>query len=239
MDELTRAQESAHTMAVLTGNDYENLDSQISMLTNSMQVLADQGVGPTDLRMQGLADRLREVQDESALVTRQHMIMTQVAYATGDILNAAFGAGIGQLAASKAKQNAIMAAEQAVQGLVASLNPFTAPLAGGHFAAAGQFAGIAAAWGTLAGATGGFSGGGGGGRAGGFSAGRDSAGNASQRAEVAGPELNVYFTGEGFDAVNPRVQRIVYAANQEAINRAGPNARVRTFRGAIPQAGGR
>jgi hypothetical protein len=234
MDQLAAAQESAHTMAALLGSDYVDLNTQTSLLLGSMQALADQGIGPTDARMQGLADRLREVQYEADLVVRQQQIMAEVGAATGEILNAAFGAGIGQLAANKAKQNAIMAAEQAVMGAIALLNPFTAPLAGEHFAAAAHLGAIAAAWGGLAGATGGFSAGGG--RGGGFGGGRTGvvAGQASERAQVPGPEVSIHFDGPGFDAVNPRVQRIVHAAATEAANNYGSNTRVRVFRGNVP-----
>jgi hypothetical protein len=234
MEELARTQEAAHTMAELLGGDYESLDSQIQMLTGSMETLAAQGFGPMDARMQGLAERLREVQAESALVVKQQRLMADVAQTAGDILAAAMGAGIGPMAAWKAKQNAVMALEQAAMGFVASLNPFTAPLAAGHYAAAGQFAGIAAAWGTLAGVTGGFGGGG----TGGFSGtGRSGAGLASERAQPPGAEVSIYLVGEGFDAINPRVQRVVHQAGKLAQESYGANARVRTFRGTIPQGG--
>lgn len=230
MADLLREMEFAENMTLLTGEAYASLQTEADLLTGAMQRLLDQGLDPTDSRLQALAGRLREVQKEQALVTKQHEIMAGVATATGEILNAAFGAGIGQLAAGKAKQNAIMAAEQAAMGLVASLNPFTAPKAAGHFSAAAQFAGIAAAWGALAGATGGFSGGGGGGGIVGTGGSRNEAGRRATSVSEAAPELNVYLVGEGFDAVNPRVQRVVQGALREAQASTGPNARVRIFR---------
>lgn len=226
MADMNRQMEMARNLASLTGQEYFTLQTEMDMLTGAMQTLLENGMDPTDRRLQALAGRLRQVQEEQAMVTKQHEIMAGVAESTGEILNAAFGAGIGVLAAGKAKQNAIMAAEQLAMGLVASLNPFTAPKAAGHYAAAGQFAGIATAWGALAGATGGFSAGG----SGGISSGRRPPGGTSERLAQPAPEVSVYLTGEGFDAINPRVQRVVYGALQEAQNSVGPNARVRVFR---------
>lgn len=236
MADMNHQFDIARTLAEATGDDYASLNNQAQMLTNTMQILAEQGIGASDRRMIALSARLDEIRQKSALVAHQQRLMGEVGQATGEILNAAFGAGIGQLAASKAKQNAILALEQTVQGFVASLNPFTAPLAGAHYAAATQFAGIAAAWGALAAATGGFSGGGGGAGVGGYGGG-GAGGQATRNAQPAGPELNVYFTGEGFSAVNPKVQRVVYTALQAAQDSIGGNARVRLFRGNIPQGG--
>jgi len=234
-ENLAHAQESARTMAQLLGEDYNTLNDQMQMLAGTMQELADQGFGPQDERMQGLAERMRELQEESDLVIRQHEIMQQVAGATGEILNAAFGAGIPQLAAAKAKQNAIMAAEQLAMAAAVALFPGLGTVAAGaHVAAAKMFGGVAAAWATLGGATGGFSGGG----TGGFSGtGRSGAGLASERAQPPGAEVSIYLVGEGFDAINPRVQRVVHQAGKLAQESYGANARVRTFRGTIPQGG--
>ena len=216
--------------------EYNAAEQEISLLTAAIQKLVAEGLDPQDEALTRLATRLRVVRGENEALKNEQETMQAVASTTAEVLNAAFGAGVGQMAAGKAKQNAIMAAEQTAIGLVAMLNPLTVPKAAGHFAAAGQFAGIAAAWGALAGTTGGFSSGSVGGGGGG--GGRDIGGAASQRAEPLGPELNIYFTGEGFDAVNPRVQRVVYTAMAAAQSNIGDNARVRTFRGNIPTQGG-
>lgn len=228
MADMTRQMKLSKDMASLAGEEFFTLQTEMNFLAGTMRELLENGMAPTDSRLQALAGRLRDVQHEQDMVTRQHEIMAGVAESTGDILNAAFGAGIGELAAGKAKQNAIMSAEQLAMGLVSSLNPFTAPKAAGHYAAAGQFAGIAAAWGGLAGATGGFSGGGG--SVGGFRSGRGEASERSGSVAQPAPELNIYLTGEGFDAVNPRVQRVVQGALREAQAATGPNARVRIYR---------
>lgn len=65
---------------------------------------------------------------------------------------------------------------------------------------------------------------------GGFSGGRDEGGARAASMTERAPELNVYLVGEGFDAVNPRVQRVVQGAIREAQASTGPNARVRIYR---------
>jgi hypothetical protein len=174
-----------------------------------------------------LAEQLAKVAETAQMGQREMMLMGQAGVVAGDLAYGVLSGRLDELAAAKAKQNAIMAAEQAAMGFVASLNPVTAPLAAGHYAAAKLFAGIAAAWGALAAATGGFSGGGGGGGRGGPS---DTGGAASERAEAPGPEIHIHFVGPGFTAVNPAVQDVVYGAAQEAASRYGPNATVKTHR---------
>jgi TP901 family phage tail tape measure protein len=230
MKKLEEGLRTNATMAAALGSDYNAAAVGVSLLSTAMQELAAAGVGPLDERMVGLTERLQEMQEEAKRVAKEQLIMATVSQSAGEIVNAAMSAGIGQLAAGKARQNAVMAAEQAALGLVASLNPLTAAKAAGHFAAAGQFVGIAAAWGALAGATGGFSGPGGG--VGGMPVGgiSDRGGQLTARSEPVGPELNVFFEGPGFDALNPRVQRVVTGAIQEHTERAGSNTRVRIHR---------
>lgn len=220
----------AGTMVQLTGDEYGHLQSRINSITTAMRELAEQGLDATDPRMQALAEQLRQVQEEAKLTSSEMMQLSGIAVAAGDLLGAAFGSGIGDLAAAKAKQTAIMAAEQLVQGFVASANPFTAHLAAVHYKAAAEYGAISAAWAGLAGATGGFSGGGGAGASAGAAASRGTGQGQSERAEPAGNELHVYFIGEGFDAVNPEVQRVVYGSLREAEERIGPNADVRIHR---------
>jgi hypothetical protein len=95
--------------------------------------------------------------------------------------------------------------------------------------AAKQHGVAAAKWGAVAGAASAGAGGGSGAGGAGPSIGGPSSGPA-QRAEPAGPEINIHFVGPGFDAVNPEVQRIVYGAEQYARERFGADAKVRVHR---------
>jgi hypothetical protein len=172
-----------------------------------------------------LASAYDQAKDASARTEAQMEVMGQVGQAAGEVVAGALGAGIGEMAKWKAKQNAIMAAEQTAMGIVALLNPLTVAKAGGHFAAAGKFAAIAAAWGGLSALTGG-----GGGAGGAAAASRDVGGAAAARSESPGAEVHIYFDGPGFDAVNPRVQRVVAGAVAAYGERYGPNAKVTTHR---------
>ena len=171
-------------------------------------------------------ESLEEAAEKAKLLQGEIDLAAGAGRAAGDILAAGLGAGIPELAAAKAKQNAILAAEQFVEGLVLASNPITATLAPVHFTAAKMYAGIAAAWGALAGATGGFSGGGGGGSG----SPRDTGGAASERTAPPGDEVHIYFVGPGFSAVNPEVQKVVYGAAQEAAAGFGPNTKVKYHR---------
>jgi len=219
------------TFAELLGSSYDQAGQRVSILTTAMQDLVAAGLDPQDARLQDLAKSLRTVQREADLSAQAQEQMAGVAQTASEILNAAFGAGIGQLAAGKAKQAALLAAEQAVMGLIATLNPLTAAQAAGHYAAAAQLTGIAAGWAALAGATGGFSAPTAGGASGAPpGAPGDIGGPLSAASNPIGSELNVFFEGPGFDAVNPRVQRVVAGATQLHEERAGPNTRVRIHR---------
>lgn len=224
MADFNSEMELARNMAALTGMEYSALGTEMDLLAWSIQRLLEAGMDPMDSRLQGLSERLREVQHEQELVNKHNELMASVAGTTGEILNAALGAGIGELAAGKAKQNAIMSAEQLAMGLVASLNPFTAPKAAGHYAAAAQFSAIATAWGALAGVTGGLSGNKGGGGVGGFSDGRQSAGDRASSVQEPSTEVHIYL-----DPLNPNnidFQRVVLSAEQQARERYGNNVRV-------------
>lgn len=234
---------TAKILALSLGEGYSVLEEEARSITATLRALAEQGIGPTDERFAGLVARLHQVRQGMSEVENEAKTAGEAATIAGELVGAAFGAGIGPLAAGKAKQNAIMAAEQLALGLVASLNPFTAPKAAGHFTAAAKFGAIAAAWGSLAGVAGGGGVGGGGGGAGGGagvgapSARSDIGGPRSEGSSSPAPEINLFLEGEGFDAINPKVQRVVFTALQEAQASAGGNARVRTFRGRNRQGG--
>jgi hypothetical protein len=224
--------ESVATLSALLGDEYDALSAEAGSLMTSMQALADQGIGPTDARMQALAERFREVQREAQLTQDQMQVAGDVASAVSATLAAALGSGVGEMAAIKAKQNAIMAAEQLAMALVSALNPATAPKAAAHLVAAGKFAAISAAWATLAGATGGFSS-----QSAGGTAGAGAGQAATQQVQPAGAEIHIHFVGPGFDAVNPMVQRVVQGAIREHTERAG-NAVVKIHRKGATSGGG-
>lgn len=132
-------------------------------------------------------------------------------------------AGLAQLAKAKVIENIAWAVENFAKALGA-LNP----AASAKFLAAGKGHLLAAAkWGVAAAGASALSGGGGGGRAAGGTSAPDS--RAADRAQPAGPELHIYFEGEGFDAVNPYVQDVVRGAIENATERTGPNAKPRVY----------
>lgn len=243
VEELSRVDEAllAHqqtmsateTLYSALGDEVNRLEVEEQSLLSTLQVLADEGLTGTDEQFATLVHRLSEVR--AGLRSTQDELTTTavVAEEVGGIVGAAMGSGIGPLAEGKAKQNAILAAEELAHGFAALLNPFTAPTASGHFTAAAKYAAVATAWKTLAGAAGGGGGVGGGAGGGGPAA-------VGARQDVGGPnsetvtrpenEVHIHLEGPGFDAVNPRVQRVILGAQQLAQERYGENTRVRIHR---------
>jgi hypothetical protein len=209
---MLRARQSANEFGMGQADGWAVLNSEMEMSAENAAKLADQVGG---------------VADAAVIGQRELLLMNAAAEAGGTLIAGIFGGNIGELAAWKAKQNAIMAAEELAMAAAAALIPGMQGAVGGHLAAAKLFGGIAAAWGALAGATGGFAGGGGGnaGRGGP----RDIGGAASERTEAPGPEVHIYMEGD-FDALNPRVQRVVAGAIQYSGETYGPNARVTLHR---------
>lgn len=135
--------------------------------------------------------------------------------------------GVAEYASGKVKENVALAIEATAKGLAAASNPFTAPMAGGFYAAAKSHGLAAAKWGILAGAGGAgqaaVAGGGRGGLSGGIPTGaRDTTGRLLD--ERRGPEVHVYI--DPLDPSNPAWQRSVYAANSYATGRFGEGATV-------------
>jgi hypothetical protein len=210
------------------GSEFDALDEEARSIEATLRVLADEGIGPTDERFAGLVSRLGEVRAGMQQTQTEMETTGQVAETVGALVGAAFGAGIGPLAEGKARQNAILAAEQLAHGFAALTNPFTAATAGAHFAAAAKYTAVAGLWKALAGAVGGGGGGLGASSAGSPSADRGLGGSRTE--SMGGPEVHIHFVGEGFAAVNPEVQRVVYGAQQIALERYGPNARIKVHR---------
>jgi len=172
-----------------------------------------------------LAASIETIGEAAQMSMAEVIALNAAADLGGGLVAALFGSDLGKLAAQKAEQNAIMAAEQLAMAAAVAFIPGFQGEAAGHIAAAGMFAGVAAAWGALAGATGGFSGGGGG-----SGSPRDTGGAASERTQPPGDEVHIYFVGPGFSAVNPEVQKVVYGAAQEAAANYGPNTKVKYHR---------
>ena len=217
------ALKSNATMALALGSEYDALGTEEQILLQTMQALADEGIDPLDDRFAGLTDRLAEVREGMQRLQLEAEVAGAVADAVGSTVAAAFGESLPKIAAAKAKQNAILAAEQFAFAAAAAAGLFTGIESGAHIKAAEMHLGVAAAWGGFAAVTGGFSGGGGSGPA---SAARDVGGRASEKAQMAGTEINVFFEGPGFSALNPKVQRVVLGAIQQIERHAGPNAHV-------------
>lgn len=88
--------------------------------------------------------------------------IAQAYLTSGDLSAKGFRKAVGQFASAEAIRLTIVAIRETILGGVAASNPFTAALAAGHFAAAGQAAGGAATLGAMALALGAAGGGGGG-----------------------------------------------------------------------------
>jgi len=191
---------------------------------NSEMEMSAEGAERVALAMYHIAEGAKAAGEMSR---RELRTVAQVGDAAAAVMAGVLGGNIGEMAKWKAEQNAIMAAEQFAMALTASLIPgLGAPAAAKHVAAGKMFLGIAAAWGALAGATGGFSGGGGGG---GRGTPTNTGGGAGERSEPAGPEVHIYLEGE-FDMLNPRVQQVVSGTVQNVGELHGANAKINLHR---------
>lgn len=216
--------------------EFELLTQEANALTRALERMKSAGIDPTDEAYVGLESRLGDTAEAIENVQDQMELAGIVAENTGALLGGVLGGNLADVAAGKAKQNALLAAEQAVEGLVASLNPFTAASAGAHFAASAKYAALSAGWAALASSLGGPGGGttsaGGGGGGGGGGVARGLGGD-----EVNGMkenEVHIHFIGPGFSAVNPEVQRVVAGALEEVNQRFGDNTSVRIHRNNAP-----
>lgn len=228
-------------MATLDGaSGLDKMKITQQALQKAIQTLISQGVKPEEKALQDLVQRYKSVTEAIKEQTTVMQLQAAAADFLADALGTAMQGGLHEAATQKAKQNAIEAAEMLVRaGAFALFGDF--PQASAALVLAGQFAGIAAAWGVLAASTHGSSGGGSAGGVSVASAGggsvaststdldssRQSSSDAASRSEQPSAEVSVYLVGPGFDAINPEVQRIVYGAQQYAEERYGPNSRIR------------
>lgn len=172
--------------------------------------------------------------ESEAWVAMQEEISTTAAVASeaGSILASAIqGASLKDIASQRAKANALEAAEWGIKAFTDAINPFTAWRVPLDLAAAAKHTGMALAWRALAGSVGGGSSAPAAGVGGGSGAGRPLSSQASSSAQSRGTEVTIVLDGPGFDALNPRVQRVVAGAQQEARERYGENTRIRLRRG--------
>lgn len=220
-------------MATLDQTDaLEKQKIEQEALKNAIQKMISQGIKPQDKALQDLVKRYKDVSKAIKEQTKVMELQAAAADVLAEALGAALQGGLHEAAVAKAKQNAIEAVEMLVRAGAFALFG-NAPAASAALALAGQFAAVAAMWGAFAVATGGFSGGsesagGGGGSAGSdLSFSRASSSAAASRAEQPETEVSIYLVGPGFNAMNPKVQEVVYGAQRQAEQRFGPNARVR------------
>ncbi len=230
--------EAATRTAAAFGDKLHDLQGESQRLTKAIGALIKDGIDPHDEKLQGLIARLKEVQGAIESETSAMQFQQQVAGDLAQALFASFGGGLGPYARMKAKQNYLEATEDGIRAVLAALTGFGALHAGKYAAAAAQHAALGAAWSALASSVGGPSGG---------SApistsatvtnpgsdlgtARTATGTSSRAAGQPEAVTEIHFVGPGFDALNPRVQKVVRGAQQEGTERAGTNGRVRVIR---------
>lgn len=160
------------------------------------------------------------------------------ANALGEALFASLGSGIGPFARMKARQSYLQATEEAIEAGLAALSIFGAGNAAKLATASASHLALGLSWSALASVNGGGGGGGGAPRvptasfspSAGLASSRSSSARAASRTEAPAPQMTVTFVGPGFDSMNPEVQKVVYGAMGQAIERVGPNANVRVVR---------
>ncbi len=229
------------TAAELTANPFatnlQRLTSESSRLTSEIQKLISDGMDPLDEAMVTRVERLKEVQELINAETEAMQFQQQVAGELAQALFASFGGGLGPYARMKAKQNYLEATESGIRAVLAALTGFGALHAGKYAAAAAQHAALGAAWSALAASVGGGGGGGGaptagggGSPGGGLASARSSSSTQATKYKAPEPITEIHFVGPGFDALNPKVQKVVIGAQQQAIERVGANANIRVIR---------
>lgn len=150
--------------------------------------------------------------------------------ALGTGLGAALLEGLSDYAAQKQRAALAEAIQQTALGIGAAAWGNMAQ-AGAHFKSAATHTAAAMAWAALAGgaASGASAARGGGGGGGVVTGATDTGGAIARRSEVPGPEVTINLIGD-FDAMNPRVQRLMWGAMQEAETAYGPGAKINVQR---------
>lgn len=225
-------------MATLDGaTSIDRMRIEQQALQKAIESMIAKGIKPEDKALQELQARYKHVTEAIKEQTTVMQLQAAAADFLADALGTAMQGGLHEAAVQKAKQNAIEAAEMLVRaGAFALFGDF--PQASAALVLAGQFAGLAAAWGVLAAGSHGSSSGGAGAAipsAGGagstagtdLSSSRTASSESASRSEQPSAEVSIYLVGPGFHAMNPAVQRVVWGAQQQAAELYGPNARIR------------
>lgn len=210
------------TQASAFGEGFDSLGAKASALETAITSLATMGFSASDPVMAKYIEQLRQVREAMKMSEEQAKMYGIAVSNVQSLIVGAVGGSLKEVAKAKAKENLLLAAEEAAHGVVSLLNPFTAAKAGGHFAMAAKFTAIAGAWGALGSAIGGGAGSG----SAALGGAQGASGPASQASEKAQQEVNIFLTGPGFHAMNPEVQKVVYGAQQQIRERYGNNARV-------------
>lgn len=222
--------------ALNAGNELDRLRIKQQALGEAIKKMS---ADPLKRESEDLRRLKQDYKDVTEAITEQTAAMAYqatIADLLADILGTAMQGGLAAAAAQKAKQNAIEAAEMVVRAGVFALFG-NIPAATAALYAAGQFAILAAAWGTLAAATGGGAGGGSSapavtpasaqGTGTDLTSSREASSQASSSSAQPSPEVSIYLVGPGFNAVNPKVQEVIWGAMQEATERYGAGTRIR------------
>lgn len=220
-------QASAVTMSALLGREFDALGVEADNVAQLLNDLAVGGMQENDPIMQAYLERLREIQHQMKLNQEEAQLMADISTLAGQVVGASLDGGLGPFARIKAKVNLIRAAEETAEGIAAAFSLFGAVNAPGHFAAAARFVGIAGAWAAIGGGVGGGAPGGSGG---GSLAGARGAASQDSRDAKPSTQMAVYLVGPGFDALNPRVQKVVRGTIQEIQELHGNNTTIRQVR---------
>jgi hypothetical protein len=220
----------ATTVSEMFANRLSLMTSEADRLRSAMEAIPE-SMRASAPEFAAYAQRYNDIQGAILKTNAAQQLAGEIATDVAGAMTAALEGSLGAYAASKAKQNLLQAAElglQAAASVIFSLGIATGPL----LALAAKHLVVAAAWGALAGASGGFSGGGGaaGGGGAGLTDARGVSGAASQESEPPSQEVNIFLTGPGFNAINPEVQKVTWGAMQNARERFGRNANIRIVR---------
>lgn len=213
--------------------------NSLDMLKKKQDALKKAMMTPSIMKdaaaLRDLAAQYRDVTDAIEEQTFAMELQSAVADVLAEAMGAALVGGLHEAAAKKAKQNAIEAAEMLVRaGVFALFGDVGHAAAALHSAAA--YGVVAAAWaGLAAGSSGGssapstpaFSGSSSSPAGETLTQSRSATNRSTSNATQPSPEVSIYLVGPGFDAVNPRVQAVVWGAQQQAKERFGENARIR------------
>jgi hypothetical protein len=236
MDDLANTIDKKLAVAAIDGTTaLQKLTIQHDALRTAMEKLIVEGKKGT-AEYKNLEDQYNATTDAIKQQTIAMQFQTGVADFLADALGTAMAGGLHQAAQQKSKSAKIEAAEMLVRaGVFAIFGDFAH--AGAALEAAAGFAGLALAWGAIAAETGGGDGGSavsvptpstaGASAGSGLTTAQAASASSSSGSSQIPADVSIYLTGPGFNALNPKVQEVVWGAQQQAEQRFGPNTRVR------------